>query len=188
MPSRWTFFAFDWVRFRALEPTLRAAHETADFAGVQDAGAEETLETLEEDAEPEVVCNALLTTLCGAEEAVVFEAGLPEMIRWLRRQPDGDEAAEMLGDLVSAVPNIADWFRVEVGLVGLLTQAQTQALSAAFAAFRRRYRPPEPPRGLAAWTRRFASTDPAREMLDDLMNLVDEAAACSRGIAALREE
>jgi len=188
MSARWSFFAFDWARFRALEPALRLACDTGDFTSAAFEEAAELLETFDAEAAPEEVCNALLVELCGTGEAVVFETGLPELIHGIRRQPEGEEAADALGALVSAEPGIEDWFRVDDGLVGVLTEAQTQELAAYFAAFRRGYHPPESPRGLAAWARRLAPNEPAYALLDDLMDLIDETAVRRYGLGVLREE
>jgi hypothetical protein len=188
MNVRWSFFAFDWIRFRALEPPLRRAMETGDFSAQELTEAAEILERMDEDAPPEEVGGALIVEICGRGERVVFEAGLPELLRQLRRQPEGEAVAETLGVLISAAPNVQDWFAADGGPAGLLSEEQTRELAAAFAAFRRHYRPPEPPRGLSALARRFTATEPAHELLDDLMRLVEEAAARRQGIAILREE
>lgn len=187
MSARWTFFAFDEARFRTLETALRRACETGDFTAAAFEEAAGLLESLEEDSRPEEVCNALLVELCGTGEAVVFETGLPELILHLRRQPEGEKAADLLGVLVSAEPNVEEWFRAESGLVGRLTTAQTQELRACAAALRSRERSSRSSRGLTAWTRRFVPMEPADDQWDRLLALIDEAVSRRCGLALLRE-
>lgn len=188
MPARRSLVLFDWLRFREMEPILKAAGESGDFLPIEDEEAVAFLETLEGGAAPEAVCNALVAELCATGEEVAFETGLPELILWLRKQRNGDEPAEWLGTLLGAAPNVADWFACDAGVVGLLTPEETQCAAAAFAAFRTHYRPPAPPRGLSALTRRFLPVDPAHAQLEDLMALVEEAARREAGLAALLEE
>ena len=188
MATRWSFFAFDWTRFQTLAHALRLASESADFTKLEYEGVEEVLDTLDEETPPEAVANALIFHLCGAHEAALFETGLPEMILWLRKQPHGEEAGEVLGELISAEPHVEEWFRSDTGLAGILTEAETRDLAAAFAYFRKTYHPPKPPRGLAGLTQRFSAADPAQEHLADLMEVVEQAAAGRAGLAVSRED
>lgn len=187
MADRWQLFAFDWTRYRSLAPLLQSAAATGDFSAIGGRAAEAAAAALAEGAPIEEVCNDLLVELCGAEDAVVFESGLPELIHAIRRTPEGEEAAELLGLLAAASPGIDPWFAAEAGLMGLLSPDQVEALSAALARFRRHWNPPPPPRGLGALTRRFAPGDRALDLLPDLMDLVDQCRARRAGLAASLE-
>jgi hypothetical protein len=187
MATRWSFLAFDWTRFSAVSPALRQAADSGDFTHLGIDDAVEVLDTLDEETPPEAVANAVITHLCGGREMALFESGLPELILWLRKQPHGEEVGETLGELISAEPNVEEWFRADGGLAGILTVEETHKLDSAFAYFRKTYRPPAPPRGLAAITRRFSAADPAKEHLSDLMEVVTQAAAQRAGLAVLRE-
>jgi hypothetical protein len=188
MPARWSFFAFDWTRFRSTAPPLLRASKSGDFTTLQIPEADEVLCALDEETPPESVANALVAHLCGAQDAALFEGGLSELVLWLRKQPHGEEAGETLGELISAGKNVEEWFQSDTGLIGILTEEETQSLASAFAYFRKTYRPPDQPRGLAAITRRFSAADPAKEHLSDLMEVIDEAAARGAGLAVLRED
>src|SRR5437879_2312616 len=116
---RWSFFGFDWVRFEQIRPALKAAHRSRDFTGKRIAAMVEAdpsdevgaaLARFGPDAPPELVCNTLAVAACGTGELVLVEGGLPELIHWLRKQPGGTEAAEMIADLASAAPHIEPFF------------------------------------------------------------------------------
>jgi hypothetical protein len=171
-----------------MEPALSAAYKTGDFTSLEFKGSEEVLDGMDDDSSPEEVCNALLTDLCGVGESAVFDTGLSELIHWVRKQPYGEEPGEMLAELITVAPNVEEWFKVEQGLVGILPPGDTEDLAIAFLRFRTKYKPPPPPRGLAAITRHFATSEPAVEHIQDLMDIIDAAAASHLGLAAFRED
>jgi hypothetical protein len=188
MAARWSFFTFDWPRFRAISPRLQDAVTSADFTQLGLEDVSEVLDTLDEETSPETVANVVIAHLCSGQEVALFEAGLPEMILWLRKQPHGEEVGEQLGELLSAEPHIEDWFRSDGGLIGILTEEETVSLDSAFTYFRKTYNPPSPLRGLASLTRRFSAADPAKEHLSDLMDVVAQAAGRHAGLGVLRED
>lgn len=186
MEARWLFTGFDWGRFRELTPRLRALG-TEDGADLSDVdGAEEMLEELGDDAEPKEARNALIMELCTVGDGALFEHGLPELVSWLRRQPPGEEPAGVLAELISASPGVEEWFAYDSGVVGLLTIEENSQLARALELFRREYRPPDRPRGIAALTRHFLTSEPAVEHLDDLIEVVHESAGEMLGLAAIR--
>src|SRR2546421_1333530 len=105
MAARWSIAAFDWVRFRGLEPALREAVESGDFRRIEDAEAREILSQVSGSSSAEEVANLLITELCASEE-VLFDTGLPALLLWLRRQPRGDDPADLIGELISTGPNL----------------------------------------------------------------------------------
>src|SRR5205085_10784839 len=98
---RWSFFTFNWSRFRDLETMLRKASDSADFSAFDSDEALSVLEEFDEGSAPEAIANALVADLCGMGDALVFEAGLPELIHFLRKQPHGEDINEILGLLIS---------------------------------------------------------------------------------------
>jgi hypothetical protein len=188
MEARWLFTAFDWGRFHEVAPRLQAAGGEApvDFEDVE--GAEGVLEEFDEEAPQEEVHNALLVELCTVGDGALFERGLPELLKWLRRQPQGEEPAEILGGMLSVSPGVEDWFAAEVGLVGVLTIEETSELARLAGRFRRSYKPPHRAKGLAALTRHFRTSEPAVEHLDELFEVIDESAAEMLGLAVIRVE
>src|SRR2546421_7790287 len=187
MPARWSFFAFDWGRFRDLKPKLRTAAETGDFGRLDVPEAAGALSGFHGGSTPEEVANALVTELCGTGEALFFEAGVPELIHRLRRQPHGEEVTEILGSLVSGEPNMEEWFRLESGLVGILSPEETQRLSRELEGLRRDMAPAARPRGLGSITRLFTTTEAAGDRFDDLVKLITDAAGRELGVGVLRE-
>ncbi len=186
MSIRWAFFIFNWARFCEIKPALKAACESGNFDELEIA--DEVLEELDEETEPASAANAIILELCGEGEPVYFEAGLAELIRGLRRYPRGEDVSETLGSMISAQPNVDEWFQAGDGLAGILKPDETVTLAKAFAAFRRKYQPPDPPKGLAAITRRFAPSESPIDHLSDLMELVDRAVTAEQGLGVLCEQ
>src|SRR5438552_609922 len=105
MAARWSIAAFDWTRFSALQPALREAVASGDFTRLDDAEAREILSQLSTGSAAQEITNVLITELCASEE-VLFDTGLPALLLWMRRQPRGDDPAELIGELISAGPNV----------------------------------------------------------------------------------
>ena len=187
MTIRWAFFAFDWARFTEIKPALKAACESASFEELSLPEAEEVLDEFDERSDPAEIANAVVLEVCGQGEPVYFEAGLPELIHSLRREVRGEDVAEILGTLISGKPNVEDWFRAGDGLIGILSPEETTSLASAFAYFRKRYEPPDPPTGLRALTRRFVPVETPLDHLTDLMELIDRTVTAERGLAVLCE-
>ncbi len=187
MPARWSFFAFDWGRYLDLKPKLRTAAETGDFVRLGIPEANSLLAGFHPESTPEEVANALVTELCGTGEALFFEGGIPELIHRLRRQPNGEEVTEILGSLVSGEPNVEDWFRLEHGLVGILTPEMTQKLERELAALTKGMAPLKRPKGLGSFTRRFTTTEAATDRFEDLTKLIADCASRELGLGVLRE-
>ena len=187
MSIRWAFFIFNWARFCEIKPALKAACESGNVEELEIPEAEQVLEELDEETDPASAANAIILEVCGEGEPVYFEAGLAELIRGLRRYPRGDDVSEILGSMISAHPGVEEWFKADDGLAGILKPDETVALAKAFAVFRRKYQPPDPPKGLAALTRRFAPVESPLDHLSDLMELVDRAVTAEQGLGVLCE-
>ena len=187
MAIRWSFFSFDWVVYQRIERLVKQAKVSGNFDSLEFDGIQEALETVSDDATPEETANAIITDICGVGEPVIFESGLSDMILRMRRERNGVESAEILGELMSSSPGIQDWYAVDNGMVGVLTIRQTQALASSFIAFRQSWVPPSPPHGLGALKRHFASSENPEEILPDLMDLVEAATSRGEGIGVMRE-
>lgn len=201
MADCWSFYGFDWAQYRVWEVPLRQVRETGDFSGLETAYPDsadilsEVLEAFDESDPAEAVCNALLGSLCLLDEPVVFEKGLPELILRFRRHPhhNGEEIADLLGELISARKNVADWFDATPyvipggTLVGLLTVAETEALAARLTTCMPTLPPPTRLRGLALLTQRFTPGEVPQSRLDDLLERITAAARDGEGLAVLYE-
>jgi hypothetical protein len=186
MDARWLYIAFSWSAYYELEPLLRGFDLDRRESLHSIEGAGEVLDDFDEDSPPEAIRNALLAELCVEGEGALFEQGLPELLRWLRHQPRGEDPAETLAGLITAQPGVEDWFRSDYGLVGILSADETSDLARVLGRFRRDYVPPPRPRGLAAIGRHFKTAEPAIEHLDELFAVVEEAAAEMLGLAGIR--
>ena len=100
----------------------------------------------------------------------------------------GDAPAETLAEMISVSPGILDWFKTETGVVGLLTVEETSELARWVGIFLRSYEPPRAAWGIAAITRHFRTSEPDVEHLEELFEVINEAAGEMLGLAAIRVE
>src|SRR5438874_11742344 len=129
MAARWSFFAFDWERFRQIRPKLKSAGESADFTAIDWPEALDLFEHAEETMRPEVICNELVTAMCAVGDPLFIEGGLPSTILKLRKLPEGEEPGDQLAELISAESGIEDWFRTASGLVGIMSAPHAELLA-----------------------------------------------------------
>ena len=186
MTGRWSFFEFDWERFRQVRPKLKTAFETRDFTALDWPEALDLFEHTEESMPPEVICNELVVALCAAGDPLLIEGGLPATILRLRKLPLGEEPGDVLAELISAEPGIEDWFRVTSGLTGILSGPTTEELSRGLAQFKLELTETRP-QGIAAITRRLSTMETARDPLQSLIRLVERATEHGFGVAAFKE-
>jgi hypothetical protein len=186
MATRWSFFAFDWERYREIRPRLKIACETGDFTTLDWPEALDLFEHVEESSPAAEICNELIVSTCAASDAISFETGLSATILKLRKQPGGEEPGDMLAELISAEPGIDDWFRTPKGLVGVLSTPATEELFHQLAPFQKETKR-RPARGISRIARKLATTEPARDPLQALIGLVKSGADHGWGIAAFKE-
>lgn len=133
MQVSWNFYRFDYARFLMLRPLLRAASMPEAFAAfgegaevevIAEAVAEQSL-TLEE------ARNALILVLCCEGDPLPVDASFPRFVAALSRRRGAEDAAEMLGGLVSGGKHVEAWMAAEDGITGLLTPDETMQLYAA---------------------------------------------------------
>lgn len=187
MFARWSFFLFDWRRFEELAPILVAASDAGALDRLEFEERLAILAEFDDDAETPAICNAIVMDICGEGEPVTLDGAVAELIHSLRRSPNGEPAADILGDLVTSHPHVEPWLHADSGLIGILAPDGVLELSAAFASFRRTYSPPPGPRGLAAIARRLTASEAPIDHLADLLQLADLAAARGMGIAVSKE-
>ena len=72
--------------------------------------------------------NVLVSTLCCLDDPLPVDASFPRFLAALGRRRGAEEAAEMLGALVSGGRPVEVWLRDPQGLLGWLTPEETQAL------------------------------------------------------------
>ena len=134
MQVAWNFYRFDYARFLAMRPLLRAATTPEAFAAfgrgaeieaIADAVAEQSL-TLEE------ARNALVLCLCCEGDALPADASFPRFVAALARRKGAEDAAETLGALISGGKPVEAWMAADDGIVGLLTPAETLQLYAVY--------------------------------------------------------
>jgi hypothetical protein len=186
MAARWSFFAFDWERFRQIRPKLKLASEAADFTALDWPDAMDLFEHIDEAMRPEEISNQLITTMCAVDDPVYVEGGLPATILKLRRLPNGEEPGDLLAELISAEPGIEDWFRTESGMVGVLSAPTTEELAHLVGPFDLNGEE-RPARGVAQLARKLAVTDTPKDPLQSLIDLVKRATQRGCGVAAFKE-
>ena len=186
MAGRWSFFAFDWERFRQIRPRLKMACESADFSSIDWPEALDLFEHTDETMRAESICNELLVTRCAYGDPIFIEDGLPATILRLRKMPGGEEPGDMLAELISAEPGIEDWFQTPSGLVGMLSAPATEELTHLLAPFKQEEME-KLVRGIAGLSRKLAAADLPKDPLQSLIRLADNSAAHGLGIAAYRE-
>lgn len=187
MSVRWAFFAFDWERFRQAAPLIRCAHETGDFSRIELDGADEALAALPENWTEEEAANALILMACGEGELVEFGGSFAERLLEIRREPEGEDFADLLGALMTAEPGMEDWFRPEAGLLGILDAESTRQLAEYAGSLGLPGRKPRQPRGIEAIARLFTPSETGQHSLEDLIRLIRTAAAAGMGLGVLRE-
>lgn len=186
MTGCWSFFEFDWERFRQVRPKLKAAFESRDFTELDWPEALDLFEHTEETMAAERICNELVVALCATGEPIFIEGGLPATVLRLRKMPEGEEPGDFLAELISAGPGIEDWFRSPTGLVGLLSTPTTEELTHQLAGFKQQEQT-RLSRGISALTRRLSTAEAAKDPLQSLIRLVERAATHGNGIAAFKE-
>lgn len=181
----WSFFAFDWERFREIRPRLKMASESGDFSRIDWPEALDLFEHAVEHMQPGTICNELIVTMCAAGDPLFIEGGLPATILKLRKQANGEEPGDMLAEFISAAPGVEDWFKADSGLVGILSAPTVEELTHMLAAFKTD-EPRTHNRGLAGIRRKLTTSDPPKDPLQSLIKLLEESASRGFGIAAYR--
>lgn len=185
-PSRWTFALFDWTRFEAFEEGLKEGVQSGSFSDPRLARAAARLVEAERGASPQAICNSLIVDFCCDGEPVEFGGGLPDLVVRLRRRLGGD-AMDSLADFAFGSLNVQEWFRVDTGLLSVLTVAETQSL----AKLLERVRPSivaRPRRSTVDRIRRAVTgADAGERRFVELVDLVAQAAEERHGLAVIAD-
>ena len=130
MQVSWNIYRFNYSQFIVLRPLLRAATEPEAFAAFGEGAEIEAIvdAVAEQSLTPEEARNALLVALCCEGDALPVDASFSRFVAALARRKGAEDAAEMLGDLVSGGKTVEAWMAAEDGIVGLLTPEETRQL------------------------------------------------------------
>lgn len=139
MQPCWNFYVFDYARYLALRPLLRAANTPDAFAALLDRPEAEGIDNAGGDALVQAVAdaslsleqarNAFVHAVCCVGEPLPIEATFPRFVAALARRGGAEDAAETLGALVSGGRPFEDWMRDPQGLIGWLTPEETGILA-----------------------------------------------------------
>ncbi|HZO91374.1 MAG TPA: hypothetical protein VFB38_23830 [Chthonomonadaceae bacterium] len=196
----WYFYRFDYARYLALRPALRSATQPAAFAAIAEGAETEAIVTSLEEGTLTLseARNAFVQAVCCLGDPLILERGLPRFVAALRRRRGAEDAAELLGELLTGGKNMETWLLPASGLIGFLTPEETQML--------RNYYATVPRRGSLRWgtarrrgvrrgglvgacvgfvARLFDRGPQLEEMLPLLGDLIEEAANASEGLAVV---
>ena len=197
MGTCWNVYRFDYARYLRLRPLLRSATTAAAFDALTDgADTEEVVAALANgEIAPSEARQAFLEALCCAGEPLPLDRGFPRLVMALGRRREGEEASELLSELLAGGKNLESWLLPPSGLVGFLTPQETTELALSFERLARRGSVPRlltgsaRRRGLMFHTQRLFRLlldrdSQGDEMLSPLMELLAEAAENDEGLAA----
>jgi hypothetical protein len=130
MEAGWYFYRFDYGRYLALRPALRSATTPAAFGALAVGQETEELATAllaDEITLPEAR-NAFIQAVCCVGDPLNLDAGLSRFVTALGRRSGSEDAAELLGEMLTGGRNMEAWLLPASGLAGFLTPEETQAL------------------------------------------------------------
>lgn len=200
MQVHWYLYRFDSARYFDMRPRIRAAStpqailaldEGPEVEAIADALADGEMTLAEAHA-------TLIQQHCCVGEPLPFTLELPRLTSRLERTPGMEEAAALLGAMLSG-KHLESWLSPTAGLSGFLTSEEVEAVHTAFRRISPRALKRRPGRrrrqgGLfrntAAWcvdfVRHLCGRPPrAEEILQLLVALLEEAARDGKGIAAV---
>lgn len=126
----WNLYRFDYVRFTALRPHLRAATTPEALAALNDS---EAFIALSEEYAAGVLSlaearNGALQLLCCEGEPLAFDHTLPTFLASLARRKRAEEAGELLANMLTSAPNLEPGWQCIGGLIGFLTPQETASV------------------------------------------------------------
>jgi hypothetical protein len=201
MTACWYFHRFDYERYLALRPTLRAAVVPAAFEPLADTLETRTIVEALENSEISLLAakQAFVQELCCRGEAIPFHKGFPSFVAALGRSQEIEEGTELLSRMLAGGKNLEAWLQPAAGLNGFLTPEETVTLQKSCALLLRGGRLHVPGRKrrkrirrggllglLRGFLRRlFDREPPPEEILALLGELVEEAVRRGEGIAVV---
>src|ERR1041385_7903025 len=103
MTACWYFHRFDYTRYLALRPKLRAAVAPAAFESLADSLEIETIVEALENRELSLLeaKQACVQELCCRGEPIPFQKGFPSFIASLSRSREVEEGTELLSQMLA---------------------------------------------------------------------------------------
>ena len=134
MQANWHLYRFDYAKYQTLRPLLRAATMPDAFAALSEGPQGDAIAEAVAEGTLTLECarNVLVSTLCCLDDPLPVDASFPRFLAVLGRRRGAEDAAEMLGALVSGERPVEDWLRDPQGLIGWLTPEETQALYSSY--------------------------------------------------------
>lgn len=203
MRTCWNLYRFDYARYLEMRPHLRPACLPEEFLAFLPGPEGEALAVAvdEERLALEAARNAVVQWLCCVADPLPIDSGFPRFLALMARHRGGEEAGELLSDLVSGGRGTEEWLHDPGGMMGLLTPEETQVLYVACgvllgksgtSAARRRTSRRGPPRGgllnvCARFLRNiFLSTPRHEDLLFLLEAYLKSAVVNGQGLAVSR--
>jgi hypothetical protein len=133
MSSSWKFYRFDYSRYVALRPELRAAAQPDDFrAWSENPRTDMIVDALNsEEIDTGAACNAFVEILCCVGEPLQLDPGLLRIVARLAHARGTEDLGEQLEALLGGNVNLEPWLiptLVPMSLLGFLTPQQTRTL------------------------------------------------------------
>lgn len=130
MQANWQFYRFDYAKYQLLRPLLRAATMPEAFAALAEGPQGDAIAEAVAEGTLTLECarNVLVSTLCCLDDPLPVDASFPRFLAALGRRRGAEDAAEMLGALISGGRPVEVWLRDPQGLIGWLTPEETEAL------------------------------------------------------------
>ncbi len=122
------FVGFDWSRYLRLRPALASGDGIGSYRTLEDAEAQAVIAQLPEEASGADIANCVLAEVCAVGTPVMCRRALADLVKRLQTTDSGEAASELLTELALGRTNIEPWFQSDVGLIGLLTPAETRRL------------------------------------------------------------
>ena len=141
MSASWKFYRFDYDRYLALRPELRAAEEPDEFSAWSEneltKAIVQALEGADDPAiEPETARNAFVQILCCLGEPLPLDPGLLRIVARLAHTRGTEDLGEQLEALLGGGVNLEAWMvpitTLPIALLGFLTPEQTRTLHATY--------------------------------------------------------
>jgi hypothetical protein len=196
MEDSWTFYRFDYARYTALRPMLRAATVPEALEGLADYPELRSIVDAVEDGELSLgdARGAILREICCMGEPLELGHGVLHEVAALNDDPRTERAGEILGRLFSGRGSREPWLADTTLILGILTPDETRALRDSLMSVKRpgSRRGRRRRGGLVGQARGFFASLIDRgpdesEMLLLLRELVEEAASTGCGLSLVAD-
>jgi len=183
--SEWEVIPCDCSILQTITPRLRSYIEQEDFEAAElvqwqtEAGVDQLLMA------PSEACSAILLHFCTIGEGMVFEQDLTDLSRQIRRQPNGEDIADLILKLTMGTPPMEELFSWSPGLQGILMPHTVVELSECLDIFLKQDGSPHSLRGLDRITNLFYPKKSLHEQMTEFAEVVKLAVGNLNGLAAI---